>query len=184
MLKTQQLFLLLALFAILTAGCKKDDEVIPEDEQELITTIQLTLTNVTNSTEVVTATWRDTDGPGGTAPVITVLNLRANVTYTGVIEFLDESQPATPENITEEIEEEGEDHEIFYVVSGANLTVTSRNTDNNGLALGTSANFASGASSTGTLKVVLKHKPGSKAANDPVTKGETDIDADFPLQIQ
>ncbi|MDO1444809.1 hypothetical protein Q0590_01035 [Rhodocytophaga aerolata] len=184
MLKPQKLILGLTLFALVTAGCKKDDDVIPEDEQELITTIQLTLTNVTNSTETVTATWRDIDGPGGADPVITGLTLRPNVTYTGRIEFLDESNANSPEDITEEVEEEGADHEIFYEVSGANLTVTNRNTDANGLPLGTSANFASAAASTGTLTVILKHKPGSKAANDPVTKGETDIEAELPVQIQ
>jgi hypothetical protein len=184
MLKPERLFLVLVLFAFINSACKKDDEVIPEDEQELITTIRLTLTNVTNSSEAVTATWRDIDGPGGTVPVITGLNLRSNVIYTGSIEFLDESNANSPENITGEVEEEGVDHEIFYEVTGANLTVSNRNTVANGLTLGTRANFASGAASTGTLKVVLKHKPGNKAANDPITKGETDIDADFPVQIQ
>ncbi len=116
MLKAQKLFLLLIVFSFITAGCKKDDAV-PDDEQELITTIRLTLTNVTNSTEVVTATWRDIDGPGGAAPVITGLTLRPNVTYTGTIDFLDESQSNNPVNITDEVEEEGIDHEIFYEVT-------------------------------------------------------------------
>jgi len=34
------------------------------------------------------------------------------------------------------------------------------------------------------VNVTLKHKPGVKAANDPITKGETDISIDFKLIIQ
>jgi hypothetical protein len=183
MLTTLRLLVLLFLFSFVMASCKKDDTV-PDDEQELITTVRLTLTNVTNSTEVVTAIWSDTDGPRGAAPVITRLNLKPNTTYTGRVAFLDESKPNDPKDITEEVEEEDDDHEIYFTVTGANLTVTGRNTDSKGLPLGTVATFASGGASTGTLRVVLKHKPGSKATNDPVTKGETDVEADFPVQIQ
>jgi hypothetical protein len=165
------------------ASCKKDDEG-PDDEQELITTVRLTLTNVSNSTELATATWRDTDGPGGAAPVITALTLKPNTTYTGRVQFLDESKPNDPKDITEEVEEEDDEHEVFYIVTGANLTITNRNTDSKELPLGTRANFASGAASTGILRVVLKHKPGNKAAGDQATKGETDVEADLPVQIQ
>jgi hypothetical protein len=183
MLKMKKLLLLLVLFSCVMTSCKKDDAV-PDDEQELITTVRLTLTNVTNSSEVVTGTWKDVDGPGGTAPVITGLTLRPNTTYTGSVAFLDESRANAPEDITEEIEEEGEDHEVFYLPSGVNLTISGINTDANGLSLGTRANFITAAASTGTLKVILKHKPGSKAAGDPSTKGETDIEVELPVQIQ
>jgi hypothetical protein len=183
MLKKINVWVLLALFTFVMASCKKDDTV-PEDEQELITTVRLTLTSVSNSTEVVTATWKDTDGPGGTPPVISGLNLRQNAIYTGRIAFLDESRPNDPKDITEEVEEEEEDHEVFYTVTGANLVVSSRNLDAKGLPLGTRANFATGAASAGTLKIILKHKPGTKAAGDQSTKGETDVEADLPIQIQ
>jgi hypothetical protein len=165
------------------ASCKKDD-AIPEDEQELITTVRITLTNVANTTEVVTATWKDADGPGGTAPVISGLNLRQNAIYTGRVAFLDESRPNDPRDITEEVEEEEADHEVFYTVTGANLVVSGKNLDAQGLPLGIRANFTAGAASTGTLKIILKHKPGTKAAGDQVTKGETDVEADLPIQIQ
>jgi hypothetical protein len=33
------------------------------------------------------------------------------------------------------------------------------------------------------VKIVLKHKPDAKAAGDPVSKGETDIELDFDITI-
>ena len=184
MLNKLKLFLWASLMGIVLTSCDKDDDTPPENEQELITTVKLTLTNTAIASDVVTATWRDNDGPGGAAPVIQDLVLRPNSVYEGSVEFLDESTPSDVEDITEEVEEEGADHQIYYIPSGANLTVTEYNTDINSLPLGTEATFTTGAAGAGSLRVLLKHKPGTKAANDPNTKGETDIDVNFPVRIQ
>ena len=54
-----------------------------------------------------------------------------------------------------------------------------------GLPLGiTSTWTAAVAAGTGTMNVTLKHKPGVKAAGDPVSKGETDISIDFKLSVK
>jgi YD repeat-containing protein len=182
MLKKHKLMLLLSLFGFIMASCDKDDAP-PDDEQELITTVKLTFTNTASTAEVVTATWRDTDGPGGAAPVITGLFLKPNTSYNGRVEFLDESNPNNTADITEEVEQEGEDHQVYYTATG-NLTVSNLNNDSKGLPLGTRATFTTTAAGIGTLKVVLKHKPGSKAAGDQETKGETDVEVIFPVQIQ
>lgn len=184
MLKKIKLFLWASLMGIVLTSCDKDDDNPPDNEQELITTVKLTLTNAAIASEVVTATWRDTDGPGGANPVIQDLVLKPNTVYEGSVEFLDESNPSDVEDISGEVEEEDTDHQIYYVATTANLTITGYNTDTNNLPLGTEATFTTGAASTGSLKVLLKHKPGTKAANDPSTKGETDVDVDFPVRIQ
>jgi hypothetical protein len=34
------------------------------------------------------------------------------------------------------------------------------------------------------VNVTLKHKPGAKAANDPIVKGDTDVSIDFKVKVQ
>jgi hypothetical protein len=104
--------LLLMTSAVLTS-CRRTDNPASTDEQEKITTVKLKLTPTTGGAPVE-ATWRDLDGPGGNAPQITALNLRAGVSYEGEIEFKDESKNP-PEDKTEEIEAEDDEHLISYM---------------------------------------------------------------------
>lgn len=170
------------LGGLILAGCKKknNDE---ENEEELITTVKVNLTEVGTS-NTLSFTWKDVDGPGGNAPQITPVVLGASKAYNCTLEFLDESK--TPaEDITKEIKEEDDEHQIYYEVAAASLiSVTNLNTDRRGLPLGTTSSWTTGAAGTGTLKITLKHKPGIKAAGDLVTKGETDIEIIFPVTIQ
>lgn len=169
------------LGGLILAGCKKKNNE-EENEEELITTVKVNLTEVGTS-NTLSFTWKDVDGPGGNAPQITPIVLGASKAYSCTLEFLDESK--TPaEDITEEIEEEDDEHQIYYEVATANLTVSNLNTDGGGLPLGTTSSWATGAAGTGTLKITLKHKPGIKAAGDLVSKGETDIEVIFPVTIQ
>jgi hypothetical protein len=56
--------------------------------------------------------------------------------------------------------------------------------DTKNLPLGLSSTWTTTGAASGTLNVTLKHKPGVKAANDPVSKGETDVSLDFQLTIR
>ncbi len=168
------------LGGLILAGCKKKNNE-EENEEELITTVNVKLTAAGAATQ--TFTWKDVDGPGGNAPQIGTITLSPGVTYACELEFLDESK--TPaENITDEIEEEDDDHQIYYEVSTAALTIGSLNTDARGLPLGITSSWVAGTNSSGSVKITLKHKPGVKAAGDLVTKGETDIEISFPVVIQ
>ena len=105
-------------------------------------------------------------------------------TYDVSIELKDESK-APALDITDEVEEEGDEHQFYFVPSAVNITVSNLNTDALGLPLGTTSKWTTGAASTGVVKVVLKHKPGGiKAAGDLISKGETDIELDFNARIQ
>jgi hypothetical protein len=50
--------------------------------------------------------------------------------------------------------------------------------------LGTTSTWTTTGVSNGTVKITLKHKPGIKAAGDPVSKGETDIEVSFTTKVQ
>lgn len=180
------LFVALAMGAIFMSAC--DDDPIVVNEEELITTLRMTLTPQGGGTPVVLS-FVDLDGDGGNAPIITGGTLAANTTYTGALTLLNESE--TPvEDITEEIEEEDDEHQFFFAISsGLNLTVSYADQDGNSNPIGLATTAVAGAASTGTLTVTLRHEPNKTAAgvkDGDITNagGETDIEVAFPVTIQ
>jgi len=130
--------------------------------------------------------FKDLDGEGGAAPVkFDDIVLQKNIPYICEVTVLNESvSPA--DDITKEIKAEANDHQFYFVPSSSNLlTISNYDTDTQGLPLGLSSFWVTGLNpGTGTVKVVLKHKPGTKAANDLINKGDTDIELNFKLIIQ
>ncbi|MBC8109552.1 MAG: type 1 periplasmic binding fold superfamily protein [Verrucomicrobia bacterium] len=173
-----------SLLGILALNACKNNDPQP-DEQEQITTLTLSLVKA-GTTTPISITFRDADGEGGNAPTTTpaTLVLDANATYGVTLSVLDETKSPV-ENITEEIEEEKDDHQFYFAYSANNLTVNIIDTDSKNLPVGLISTFTTtSAGVAANLTVTLKHKPGSKAANDPVSKGETDIEVVFPVQVQ
>lgn len=166
-------------------SCEKNDPEI-QNEEELITTLSYTLTAPDNSKIVLS--FKDLDGDGGNAPVITSGVLKANTAYTGVLTLLNESvSPA--DDITKEVLEEADEHQLFFTLTQANMTVTYDDTDKNGNPLGLKTKVTTRAASSGKLKITLKHEPnktamGVKDGNIANAGGETDIEVEFNVQIQ
>jgi hypothetical protein len=174
---------------LFTLSCSSDDPT-PVNEEELITTLRLTFvaTGATNGT--VIATFTDIDGPGGDDPVITnPVTLQANGTYSVSVEFLNEAE-SPAEDITEEVNSESDEHQVFFVVSNAlNLSYQYGDSDSNNQPLGLQGSVTTAAASTGTLQVLLIHEPNKSAqgvANgDPTNAGgETDISVSFNISVQ
>jgi hypothetical protein len=179
------MMVLLVGAALFMNSCKK--ETIDPNESELITTVRLKLTNtLSSSINPLVYEFKDLDGEGGAAPVkFDDIVLQKNIPYICEVTVLNESvSPA--DDITKEIKAEANDHQFYFVPSSSNLlTVSNYDTDTQGLPLGLSSFWVTGLNpGTGTVKVVLKHKPGTKAANDLINKGETDIELNFKLIIQ
>jgi hypothetical protein len=165
------------LLAFTFGACKKDDNT----EQELITTVVVHLTATDGSFDQE-YTWDDRDGDGGNAPTIEEIALPANKTINCHVHFYDRSK--TPEeDITEEVEAESAEHLLVYAVTGANLTIAAADTDSNGKVFRLKTTWTTGAASTGSLKVSLRHEPNKDEANPDVT-GEVDAEVDFPVKIQ
>jgi hypothetical protein len=165
-------FSILALATVLTlTSCKKHD-----DEQENINTIRLSL-------DGKVFTWSDTDGSGGNAPKIDTIKLSPNMAASDYkIEVLDGSvNPA--KDYTAEIVEESNSHLFVLTVSGANLTLSNLSTDKGGKTFGQTGKMATGAASTGSLRIILKHEPDKSSAN-PSNTGETDADVILPIAIR
>ncbi|MBD1397274.1 hypothetical protein H9Q13_08870 [Pontibacter sp. JH31] len=177
-------FILIAALVSFTSCDDHDDE--PHDEEgELITTVTLTMTPQGGGTPI-TATYRDLDGDGGNAPVMTpaIVVLKAGVTYTTTIRVLDE---ANNEDLTAEIKQEGHEHEFFFVPSPATLmTVTKTDKDRNNRPVGLENTLqTSSTAQSGSLRVVLKHQPGGlKTNNSTISTGETDADVTYAIRLE
>ncbi len=103
------------------------------------------------------------------------------------MQFLDESKNPLVD-LTGEVVAEGGEHQIYYEAASGSITFNNLNTDAGGLPLGTASRWITGTVGTNSIRITLIHKPasqfGAKTANDPVTKGETDVQVTFPVKIQ
>lgn len=180
----------LSFAALLTAtaftACKKDKG--ETNEEEVITTLQLTFTPQGGGTPLVYK-FEDADGPGGAAPVIDQIILAPSKSYDVALQLLNKTvSPA--EDITEEVEEESDAHRFYFApAAGSNITVSDLDQDDNGVAVGLNSMWTTGAAATGSIKVTLRHYPAvppNKAAGDLVDsqKSGTDIEATFTTKIQ
>ena len=181
-MKVQKALLPVVLFLVLVISSCKKDPVNPNDG-ELITTVKVEFIESVSGAKQ-SFEFRDLDGEGGNAPSkFDEISLSANKTYKCEVYLLNES--VTPvDDITLEIKAEADDHQFYFTPSFPALTISNLNKDSKNLPLGTEATWSTGAASTGTVNITLKHKPGTKAAGDPISKGDTDVSIDFKVKIQ
>lgn len=168
--------------ALALTNCKDSgDEVKPDDENELITSVTLKFTEQGTS-NVTSFSYKDADGDGGNAPTkFDTISLKANTTYTLAIELLDESKSPV-DDITKEVEEESDEHLFVYTPSPATLlTYTYGDKDANNYPIGLTGKAVTGAAGTGKLKVQLRHQPGAK--NGTPSPGSDDVNLDFNLKV-
>ncbi len=177
--------LFLGVLFILTA-CENDDDTI-KDCQEVITTIQYTLTPNSGGTPIILK-YLDLDGDGGNTPTISEGVLNTNQTYLGTLELLDESS-SNIENISQEILEETQDHQLFFISSISDLNVAYNDQDINGKPLGIKSILTTGNESFGSLKIILLQEPDK--FSDGVSEGiidnaggETVMEISFPITVQ
>lgn len=179
-------------------GCEAE-EPVKEDIPELITKVILTFEPQSGGVGIV-AIASDPDGDG--VKDITVdgaINLLANTSYTLTLTLLNElAEMSSPEyNITNEVEEEGDEHMFFFGWTGnvfsdptGNGNIDSRtdvvnynDEDVDGLPIGIATTWTTGTASSGTFRIVLKHQPDLKTVTSDVEVGETDLDVEFDINI-
>ena len=180
---------LIALFSF--NSCSNDDNSSqPVNEEEVITTVTVTLTPENGGTPVV-LTSRDLDGDGPNDPIITSTgSISALSTYNGTVTLLNELSNPT-DNITAEVEEEGDKHQFFFSASsGLSGTFAYSDLDVNGNPIGLVFKFAPSSNITsGNLSVILIHQPnkaGENVASGDITNagGETDVQVIFPVTVE
>ncbi|MGB3543325.1 hypothetical protein [Rubrivirga sp.] len=160
-------------------------------EEELISQVTLSLTPDDGGETATIQVNFDADGTNRTFSPSTLV-LRPGVTYAGSIELRD---TFNDEDITEEIEEEAEEHLFAYALSPASIgTVRITDTesdyssedDNSGdfaVGLDFEVDVAAGASGSGTMNAILYHFDDAPKTSSTATSDEIDVEVPFPVTV-
>jgi len=151
------------VFAFL-AGCGDEDTV--EQPPEVITTVNLTFTPMGGGTPITYA-FDDPDGDGGNVPTIDTVSLTAGTYMLAV--GLQNKLETPPEEITDEVRDEGDEHQLFFTGAAIDGPATTNpsaplvhayaDTDGAGLPIGLSNTITVRDGASGQLTVTLKHLP-------------------------
>ena len=177
----------------LFTSCGDDDAPAAENEEEVIDLVTLTFTPQGGGTPVVAKA----EGPGGINFEYDVINLDISTTYDLSI-IVENSEEG--ENITEEIEEEDDEHMFFFSFTvdifsdpagngnvdnrSDDINYNDQDADGNPVGLATTWTTAGTSSSNGDFQVILKHQPdGIKTATSTATDGESDIELTWTINI-
>jgi hypothetical protein len=189
---------------IALTGCDNDDPA-PENIPELITKVTLKFTPSVGGA-VVSVTATDPDGEGVKDLIVDgPINLTKGIQYKLSLELINELYNPDDDgyDITEEVEEEGDEHQFFFSFSDGvfssptgtgNIKVNASSSvgsinyldeDDDGLPIGieTSWTTANIASNNKSFRVILKHQPDAKSATSSSLDGESDLDITFVLNV-
>jgi len=211
MKKNLKLVLLTIIFFTTVTSCLKknnlnanvENPIMPENENEIITTMKLTFDN---GTTTISYMFKDPDGDGGLTGFYgnlsnslvlqsdSVINLQTNTNYNVAILLLDETKTIT-DTVSNSVLIEGKDHMFFFnslnpignpysiYLTGSMTTVTYLDLDANlrGIGLSTKWQTPNMAMTKSFLSITLKHQPSVK--NGTFAPGDTDIEIPFKLKI-
>ncbi len=189
-MKNNLLFFLAIFVIILLSSCRKEPDT-PVNEEELITTMILSLQK-NGSATLQNFVWNDPDGVGGIVATIDSIIIDKAAEYNATITLLN-TQESPADTISKEVLEEGINHQFFYestpstVLSGFNYLVPN---DDNGNPIGLLFDFDTwNWEISGMLKIILRHEPiktASGVASGDITNadGETDLEVEFPVRLK
>jgi hypothetical protein len=207
-IRTVAIFML-AVSLSLSLGACIDDGGPNDDDNEIISRVELTFTPETGAPLVFA--FDDPDGDGGVSGVAERIELAADTTYALSIRF-ENGLADPPEDLTEEIEAEAEQHLVFVLgdVAGPASTVVpallthayadlesdyGTNAIGEDLPVGLRNTVSTDAAGTGELRIILRHLPelngepqksgelpGAFADGDDLP-GAVDVDVVFELVI-
>jgi hypothetical protein len=150
------------------------------NEGEVITTITLTFSKPGSPDKIVE--WDDPDGDGGIAPMIGVVDLTVG-TYTLAVGFENRLE-SPPEIITDEVRDEGDDHQVFFTAD-ALLAITTTDQDSHGQPIGLTSTVVA-TEGLGMLTVTLRHMPplnGTRVKDGTTMAGMVDATATFNASV-
>jgi hypothetical protein len=183
----------------IASSCEVEDPV-KEEVPELITTVRLTFVPASGGSPVIVIAM-DPDGEGvQDIEIEEPVNLMSATSYTLEITLINGlADPTQPEyDVTEEVREEADEHAFYFSWTGnlfsspigdgnadnAGDDVNYLDADANGLPLGIETAWITGISTTGELRIILKHQPDLKSEHATAQTGETDLDVTFPVTIE
>ena len=188
---------LLVLFAAGLISACHSEKPVQENDGEVITDVTLSFQELDASNNPVGTpfgfTASDPEGiEGGGTPTIETINIVKGKKYRMTVEFYN---GVAMEDITEEVQEESDAHQLFFLGTAFDSNILSiQYADAGGIDLGL-VNLLTVSSSPGTnntsIRIVLRHDldknyPGASNpnfANFVQAGGETDLDLTFPVVI-
>ena len=156
-----RLLIYVSLAAVSLSACKKGNDDPSPNEEEVITTLRVELTDSATSAKT-TFQFYDADGDGGLQATIDSIRLMPNHIYFAQLTLLDES--TTPVgDITTEIRAEQNVHQFFFHPASPQLTVrydpNDFDTNTPPKPVGLKTKWTSGIAQRTSLRIVLKHQP-------------------------
>tara|TARA_B100001741_G_C16504798_1_gene576559 strand:- start:761 stop:1366 length:606 start_codon:yes stop_codon:yes gene_type:complete len=191
--------LLYSLLSLVIFTACEDDDVVPEEEEEMEVITDVTLVFTSDAGAVVTASAQDPDGEGvQELVVLDEIQLQAGTNYTLTFDIMNNLE--TPgEDIGDEIAEEDDEHQIFFAwtegafsnptgngnIDNASDPVNYNDADGNGNPLGLNTSWTAGDPTTAaSFTVRLQHQPDVKTSTSGANDGDTDFELQFRLTIQ
>ena len=191
--------LLYSLLSLVIFTACEDDDVVPEEEEEMEVITDVTLIFTSDAGAVVTASAQDPDGEGvQELVVLDEIQLQAGTNYTLTFDIMNNLE--TPgESIGEEIAEEDDEHQLFFAwtegafsnptgngnIDNASDPVNYNDADGNGNPLGLNTSWTAGDPTTAaSFTVRLQHQPDVKTSTSGANDGDTDFELQFRLTIQ
>ena len=191
--------ILYSLLSLVIFTACEDDDVVPEEEEEMEVITDVTLIFTSDAGAVVTASAQDPDGEGvQELVVLDEIQLQAGTNYTLTFDIMNNLE--TPgESIGEEIAEEDDEHQLFFAwtegafsnpsgngnIDNASDPVNYNDSDGNGNPLGLNTSWTAGNPTTAaSFTVRLQHQPDVKTATSGANDGDTDFELQFRLTIE
>jgi hypothetical protein len=193
----------IALFLfILVFACSKDEDPEPANEEEVITLVTLEVTKV-GSSETITYNFEveghahddededdDDDDHDGHEGEHAEIELEPNSSYNVSMLIYNDTDPNNIENITLEVIEEADEHQIYYAItdelSGFSIASASNDTrDSDGNPLFLKTTWTTIGETSGDVVGYLIHEPTSKTGstrND--FGGATDFEIEFEVHVE
>jgi len=189
-------FFLLAMPAC--SDVEKDDhDGHHHHDHEAISTVVLNFTSQADNDDTQEVRWVDGEGQDED------ISLTVATAYDLTVTFWNELE-SDPENITIEIEQEADEHQVFFTGSALDdglVTHTYEDSDDEGLPLGLENTIEALAAGPGDLTVTLRHLPfedGNKVKREGMAEavadagdlsgisgeGENDVSIDFKVVVQ
>ena len=168
---------ILFLAFILTICCSKDD---PDgvNEQEFISNVLMTIESADGTSQTVD--WDLSEMNSQT------ISLKVNTDHNVGLRFINSSDPTDVDEVTLEIIDEADEHQVFFEFADVSVNVTSASNDTKVGSRGVLLNSVWNASSTGTglVRVYLIHQPTNfNATTREGMGGFNDVAIDIPASI-
>lgn len=191
--------LLYSLLSLVIFTACEDDDVVPEEEEEMEVITDVTLVFTSDAGAVVTASAQDPDGEGVQELVVQdEIKLLSGTNYTLTFEIMNNLE-SPGGDIGDEIAEEDDEHQIFFAwtegafsnptgngnIDNASDPVNYNDADGNGNPLGLNTSWTAGDPITAaSFTVRLQHQPDVKISTSGANDGDTDFELEFRLTIQ